>query len=184
MLRTDMEHNEVIKFISSPDCYENLIKSTAFVKDILVKDLPKLKKDKAIKQVLFINWILKMSKSKFLLNPYGQDAIALFDINLNSMIAIRYCSTITDDTKIIFKNSFETAIEIVSLHSNKKGEGTRLIKEAITFSKDINLPLVLYTEKDELVSYYEQFNFVNHGKLGSNSEFLMIRLPKNIVSKT
>ncbi|MEY8345611.1 hypothetical protein [Niallia circulans] len=183
MLRTDKEHEVVIKFINSPGCYEHLIKSTDFVKNILIKDLPKLKKDKAIKQVLYINWILKMSKNKFLLNPYGNDAISLFDVNLNSMIAIRYCSTITDDTKIIFKNSFDTAIEIVSLHSNKKGEGTRLVKEALTLSKDINLPLVLYTEKDELVSYYEKFNFVNHGKLGSNDEFLMIRLPKNNKSK-
>ncbi|TQR14754.1 hypothetical protein [Psychrobacillus soli] len=178
MIKAGREHDAVIKFISSSDCYQTLIKTTELVRDLLNKDLPKLKKDKAIKQVLYINWMLKMSKMKFYLMPYGSDAISLFDNNLNSMIAIRYCYTITNETMIIFKDLYKNAIEIVSLHSNKKGEGKKLIKEAITLSREINLPLVLYTETDDLVKYYEQFNFVNHGKLGTNNEYLMVRLPK------
>jgi hypothetical protein len=178
VLKAGMEHDAVTKFISSPECYQILIKSTEFVRNLLNKDLPKLRKGKATKQVLYVNWMLKMSKKKFYLMRYGQDAISFFDINLNSMIATRYCYTITNETKAIFKDLYKHAIEIVSLHSYKKGEGKRLIKEAITLSRNINLPLVLYTETEDLVKYYEQFNFVNYGILGSNNEYLMIRLPK------
>ncbi|MGJ7920939.1 hypothetical protein [Neobacillus sp. LXY-4] len=179
MIKADIEHDAFIKFISSPECNHELIRSTKIVRNLLNKNLPELKKAKAIKQVLYINWMLKMSDMKFFLKPYGQDAISLFDINLNSMIVIRYCYTITNETKNILKGLYKNAIEIVSLHSNKKKEGTRLIKEAITFSRDINLPLVLYAETDDLVKYYEQFKFVNHGKLGDDNEYLMIRLPKS-----
>jgi hypothetical protein len=178
VIKAEIEHDIFIKFISNPECNQIINESTKFVRNLLNKDLIGLKKARAIKQVLYLNWILKMSEKNFFLYPYGKDAISLIDINLNSMIVIRYCFTITVETKNILKDLYKNAIEIVSLHSNKKGEGTRLIKEAIAFSKDINLPLVLYAETHDLVKYYEQFNFGNHGKLGDNNEFLMIRLPK------
>ncbi len=177
VIKAVTEHDAFIKLISNPDCHALLHNSTKFVRYILNKDLPKLIKAKASREVRYVNWMLRMSEEKFYLKFYNHDAVSLFDIDLNSTIVIRYCNTITDATKKIFKGNYEKAIEIVGLHSNKKGEGKRLIKESIDFSSEVNLPLVLYTETDELVKYYEQFSFVNHGKLGINNEYLMVRLP-------
>ena len=180
MLKTDMERKDFISFISSPNCEQQLIKSTEFLRYIINKDLPMLKKDKAIKQVLYAKWLLNISKQNYYLNQHGPDAISLFDISLGSKMAIRYCNTITYEARNIFKDLYKNAIEILSLHSIKKGEGKRLINEAITLSKDINLPLVLYTEIDDLVGYYEQFNFINYGKFGNNNEYMMVKFPKNM----
>ncbi|MEK3917211.1 hypothetical protein [Paenibacillus sp. FSL H7-0331] len=62
-------------------------------------------------------------------------------------------------------------------HSIEKGHGSKIIDEFITLSREIELPLSLYSETKQLVEYYQQFGFVNYGKQGVNKEFLMLRTP-------
>lgn len=162
MIKAAAEHEAFLTFISHPECPQVLAKSTRIVRSTLHQELSRLKNGKDIKAFSFINWILTKSEEKFYLTHYA-DKISLIDIHLNSMMVIRYCYTITKEAQRIFNDTYKHAIEIVGLHSNKKGEGTRLINEVIAFSKEIDLPLVLYAETDELASYYEQFHFLFMG---------------------
>lgn len=128
------------------------------------------------KQLIYLQWILKASESDFYVVVPSQGAFQLFNKDLKSAVSIMYCTTLTQDTKRILK-TYREAIEIIELHSLEKGHGSKIVNDLINLSKKVQLPLSLYAETEELVGYYEQFGFINHGKLGENEEFLMLRIP-------
>lgn len=122
----------------------------------------------------YLMWILEMSEKKFYLSIPSAGVFFLISRDLKSGVTFRYCTTLTEATKRILR-VYNECIEIIDLHSIEKGHGSKIISELITLSRNIQLPLSLYAETDELVRYYQQFDFVNHGKLGNNKEYLMLR---------
>ncbi|WP_059043925.1 hypothetical protein [Paenibacillus rubinfantis] len=173
MNQSELSHQLFLDFKKNPMFVKDLAKSSDMVRKNL-KGILKGFGDKNSKQKTYLSWILEMSEKDFYLLSPAQGQFFLMNRKLNSAVLFRYCTTITEETKRILKDCDE-CIEIIELHSTERGQGTRIMSDFIHLSQITQLPLALYAETIELTHYYEKFNFVNHGKLGSNKEFLMLR---------
>lgn len=126
----------------------------------------------------YLKWIISKSKKKYYLLPLeGNAIIALVKNDFKSFFRIRYCSELTPTAVKVFNNQYRHAIEIVNLHSFKKGEGSKILEELNSLLYQVKIPLALYTEKPKLVDYYERHGFINQGMCGDNKEYFMIKLP-------
>ncbi|MGG1880322.1 hypothetical protein ABDI30_22505 [Paenibacillus cisolokensis] len=173
--------NEAHKFfleIRKDPNYSNYI---MICSDLLRKQLYQYTKENMTidrKQLIYLQWILDASESDFYVVTPSQGVFQLISKEIKSAVSFLYCTTLTQATKRILK-TYNELIEIIELHSIEKGHGSRIVNKLINLSKEVQLPLALYAETEELVKYYEQFNFNNHGRLGENKEFLMLRIPEN-----
>ncbi|ANC77391.1 hypothetical protein ABE65_011495 [Fictibacillus phosphorivorans] len=126
----------------------------------------------------YIKWILNKTHFQFFLMPLEKNGIiTLVKHNFNSLVGLRFCDDLTPITKKIFDKKYGYAVEVVYLHSFKKGEGSNILRELDNLMIKIEIPLVLYTEKKDLIRFYEERGFVNYGIQGDNKEYLMIKFP-------
>lgn len=180
MAKIDNEHQVFIQLTENHD-YMNFVKE--FAPEYRLQFKENLATDEAFKNkkiVSFVDWAFRMSEKEYYLTPFPLDdsVFSLTNKDFGSMVNFRYCTTLTEATKKILK-VYKEAIEIVQLHSKFKGSGSKIINEFIKLSMEIQLPLVLYTETESLVKYYEQYNFKNYGQQGNSNEYLMIRIPES-----
>ncbi|GLI09661.1 hypothetical protein YDYSG_56930 [Paenibacillus tyrfis] len=174
MNQSELAHKAFLELVKNFDIEHAKIGSTNTrnsLKYLLENNLVDNKKQK-----LYLRWLLKMSGKEFYLFQRADGVFMLLNQDLKSAATCRYCTSIKKATKSILKN-YNELIEIVDLHSIEKGHGSKIMDEFITLSREIELPLSLYSETKQLVEYYQQFDFVNYGKHGVNKEFLMLRIP-------
>lgn len=123
-------------------------------------------------EAIYFQEILKQTDSLFFVSnsPFAR-SIGLMSKNLK---AIMYLALRTTNTKYLEYYNFPFVLELIHLHSFKKGEGRKLMEAFLKIQRNLKIPGSLWVETSEIVSYYEKYGFKNLGKLGSNSEFLMI----------
>lgn len=170
---SEMAHKIFLEVIKDPSLEKKSQNSRNFIKMVLRENGVTNKKI-----IFYLKWVLEMSEKKFYLSSPSAGVFFLISQDLKSGVTFRFCTSLTEATKKILK-VYNECIEIIDLHSIEKGNGSKIINEFIVLSKNIQLPLALYAETDELVKYYQQFDFVNHGKHGENNEFLMLRTLKS-----
>ncbi|PIC65324.1 hypothetical protein CSV79_01495 [Sporosarcina sp. P13] len=127
----------------------------------------------------FLNFLLDMSETKYYLSSSSDATFILLNRDWKSLVSFRYCATLNEATKRVLGNQAK-CIEIVELHSAEKGQGSLIMEDFISLSEGIKLPLALFAETEDLVKYYKRFGFINHGNLGIDNEFLLLRIPPNI----
>ncbi|OXS76396.1 hypothetical protein B1B04_05330 [Lysinibacillus sp. KCTC 33748] len=180
MAKIDKEHQVFIQLTEDQN-YMKFVRENAPIYSRQLKE--DITKNKAVinkKVASFVKWAIQMSEKEYYLQsvPISGGVFTLTNRDFGSMVYFRYCSTLTEATERLLK-IYKEAIEIVQLHSKIKGSGSKIISEFIKLSRDIQLPLVLYTETESLVKYYEQYKFKNYGKQGHSNEYLMIRIPES-----
>jgi hypothetical protein len=175
MNRIDMEHQIYKQNLSNSTIKSEIKINSPKNRHFLAATTSSLKNSP---QKTYVKWILNTTQIKFYLMPLQNDGIiALVKHDFNSLVGLRFCDTLTPKTKSIFNKQYSHAVEVVSLHSFKKGEGADIIRELDNLMLQLQIPLVLYTEKIELVGYYEGLGFENYGTHGANKEYLMIKFP-------
>ncbi|PID03938.1 hypothetical protein CSV67_00190 [Sporosarcina sp. P2] len=127
----------------------------------------------------YFNFLLDMSETKYYLSSSSDATLILINRDWKSLVLIRYCTTLNKATKRVLGNQAK-CIEIVELHSVKKGQGSLIMEDLISLSERIKLPLTLFAETENLIKYYKRFGFINHGNLGIDNEFLLLRIPSDI----
>lgn len=127
----------------------------------------------------FFNFLLDMSENEYYLSSTSDATLILINRDWKSLVSFRYCATLNEATKRVLGNQVK-CMEIVELHSAEKGQGSLILNEFISLSEQIKLPLAIFAETENLVKYYKRFGFINHGNLGIDNEFLLLRIPPNI----
>lgn len=178
MVKMDKEHNLFIQLTESQVYRKFIEEQSPICSSKLKKDINKGEILLNRKLASFLRWSIQLSDIEYYLQLAPSGVLILTNRDFGSTVHFRYCSTLTEATERLLK-IYKEAIEIVQLHSKIKGSGSKIISEFIKLSRNIQLPLVLYAETDSLVKYYEQYDFINYGKQGSNNEYLMIRIPES-----
>lgn len=179
MNQSEMAHKFFLEIQNDQWFITNLKKHSNPIRDEIALSL---EENFALNNVVrsYLKWIIEMTEKGYYVSIPSPGAFLLINSDIKSAVTFRYCTTITEATKRILK-VYNECIEIIELHSIEKGQGSKIMNEFIALSHKIQLPLALYTETEELVRYYQKYDFHNHGKLGSNNEFLMLRIPDSIV---
>lgn len=175
MNRIDMEHQIFKRDLSNSIIVSQIKDDSPTFRNFLAASPFSFKN---ISQQKYVKWIINKTHFQFYLMPLQNNGvITLVKHDFNSLVGLRFCDTLTPITKKIFNNRFNHAAEVVYLHSFKKGEGSKILRELDNLMLQIEIPLVLYTEKEELLGYYEERGFVNYGIHGDNEEYLLIKFP-------
>ncbi|MEQ2529118.1 hypothetical protein WMO40_20805 [Bacillaceae bacterium CLA-AA-H227] len=170
---TDIEHKGYKLLFKIPKFISNLKINSPKIRSFLATSLCKNKSEK-----IYLNWILNKTSSQFFLKSMSYDGIiTLVKHDFNSWVGLRFCDNLTPTTRRIFNGKYVHAVEVVYLHSYKKGEGSNILRELDNLMIQLEIPLVLYAEKEKLVGYYENRGFVNYGIDGNKKNYLMIKFP-------
>lgn len=153
-------------------------KRASELSNIMINNLKRelSKKETSVINANFIREIMNQGAMKFFIVPttnLNEPSIGVMSKNLKS---IMYINLNTTHKKFLEHYNSPYILDLLHIHSFHKGEGGRLMEAFLQIQKNLNIPGSLWTESIENVSYFEKFGFVNLGKLGDNSEFLM-KLP-------
>ena len=132
MARIDNEHHVFIQLTEDQNYRKSVKKNAPIYRLLFKKELETDAAPKNKKLVSFLNWILRMSEKEYYLTPVHHSYVGVFSLtnkDFGSMVYFRYCTTLTEATKKIFKE--KEAIEIVQLHSKVKGSGSKIVNEFI-----------------------------------------------------
>lgn len=131
------------------------------------------------KEKAFLSAILVEARSNFFMQFNEKKRVfLLYKRNFKGLMIIGH-NTPRTNLKGYF-NGHEFVLELVIIHSSQKGEGHKMIKRLLYLKKILKLPIVLWTESEKNVLYFEKYGFKNKGKLGDNNEFLMVLLPETL----
>lgn len=123
----------------------------------------------------FLKLIVEEAKSNFYME-FNQEDIAFLLIKRNFKGFIRIAHNKPKEESRDYYNGSEYIIDLLNIHSYKKGEGHKMMKRVLRFGKELKLPIHLWTETKENVLYFEKYGFKNLGQLGDSGEYLMVLL--------
>ncbi|MFP7200194.1 hypothetical protein SFC08_04390 [Lysinibacillus halotolerans] len=167
----DDVHKFMIMAVKDKTFIENVKQMTPKYRTFAEDQLKKINEKEDFRKIEYLKWIVEQSKSNFYLGIRGSE-ITLIKRNFKGALTIGY-NTPRDDLKH-FYNGYDYIIELLNIHSFKKGEGYKMMKLLIELSKKAQSPISLYTETEVNVKYFERYGFVNIGRMGINNEYLMI----------
>lgn len=174
--RIDMEHQYYKDQLSNSNNKSLIKKDSPNIRKVLTDTAALMNNNQP--QKTYVKWILNKTLLQYYLLPLQENGvITLVKHDFNSLVGLRYCNTITPIASRIFNKKYAHAVEVVYLHSFKKGEGSKILMELNSLMIQLQLPLVLYTEKEELVGYYEERGFTNYGTHGDKKEYFMVKFP-------
>jgi len=125
------------------------------------------------KDIAFVKAILIEARSNYYM-IYNSDskAFILTKRNFKGVMIIGHYTPV-EILKDYFKG-YEKVIELVHIHSAKKGEGRKMMKTILKFKKDLEIPIMLWAETDDNAHYFENYGFKNYGRKGNEDEHLLI----------
>ncbi|MFF2092953.1 hypothetical protein [Paenibacillus sp. NPDC058174] len=137
----------------------------------------KISKDKNSFDIKFITEILKQGKQGSFIVPNiavpGEPGIGIISENINAIMCLALNTT---DKKFLRHYNSKYILDLLHIHSFRKGEGKKLMETFLYIQSNLNIPGSLWTESIDNVKYFEKYGFINLGRLGKSSEFLM-KLP-------
>lgn len=142
---------------------------TEFKKAISTKKTPVLETN-------FIKEIMKQGEQNFFIVPTfipNEPSVGLMSKNLNAVMHVALNRT---DKKFLKHYDSPQILDLLHLHSYRKGEGKKLMEAFLHIQGNLHIPGSLWTETIETMNYFEKYGFENLGELGDSSEFLM-KLP-------
>ena len=145
------------------------------ITDYTIEALKERLKEKTISshEKKFIESLIKLGEETlylfFSFNP-AEPGIYLVSKNLKGVMCVALNTT---DKKFIKYFNSPLVLDLLHIHSFKKGEGTHLIGWYKKLQEDLNIPGSLWTEIENNVEYFKRFGFESLGNLGSNGEYLM-----------
>lgn len=119
----------------------------------------------------FLKWINNITEYDFFIRSLENGRIILLKKDFEGLLTIKLCKPNHLMEEVSNKGSI---LEIVTINSTKKGEGYKMMKPIIYFAQKQNIPVVLWTETEENVKYFERYGFKNYGRRGDDQEYLMI----------
>lgn len=164
-------HTRMKKYLDETnelECQKETEDTIRFLKFLLRSDREPAKK-------FLREMIIQGQRNYFLVNgaKFNIPAVGLVSKSLKAVMFLSFNIT---DSKFIDLFKSDDVLQLRHIHSFEKGQGKELMNDFLQIHKTLNTPGSLFTETAKLVSYYEEFGFINSGKRGDNSEYLM-KLP-------
>src|SRR5690606_2314274 len=103
----------------------------------------------------------------------GEPGVGLISRNTKAIMCIALNTT---NKKYLQYYNSKYILDLLHIHSFRKGEGKKLMEAFLRIRRNLNIPGSLWTESSENVKYFEKYGFINLGRLGDSSEFLL-KLP-------
>lgn len=169
MTKTEIEHDIFEKMVGNKDFINTMISNQKFFKHGLLEVLVNEKDDMSVNFIRTM--LIQAENSNVYIMPMG-DFVMYFTKDFKSVIAFALRTPNPTHAKCFKDKNF---VEIDTLHSNKKGNGSYLMNLVIETAEAINVPVALWSETSKNTAYYNKYNFKPYGKKGKNKEELLIR---------
>lgn len=119
----------------------------------------------------FAKWLDKETNHNFYFFGAYDNEVGLITRDLQSSIVLKLCLPSSTIANILGNQAI---LQIEAIHSDKKGEGYKVMKKVLSFADRHELPVTLWTETEGNVKYFARYGFKNYGRCGENQEYLMI----------
>lgn len=171
MVTTNGYHNKMFDTLSNLNNQKQIIEHSKLEIEDMIFSIKNMNLNESEKK--FLNLIVEEARSNFYME-FNQDDIAFLLIKRNFKGFIRVAHNKAEVELKDYYNGAEFIIDLLNIHSYEKGEGHKMMKRVLRLSKELKLPICLWTETNENVLYFENYGFKNIGQLGVNGEYRMV----------
>ncbi|MFS0783327.1 hypothetical protein [Bacillus sp. 1P06AnD] len=122
------------------------------------------------KHEAFGKWLLSLDEQYYYMANNGEAGIFLLRKDKSFMVELRFCIPSENVHNVV---QSPLIIEVSNIVSCQKGRAKNFLNKLKNISKEIEVPVVLFTHTPTLVKYFKKRGFKSQGQLGSDEEYLM-----------